>query len=176
MTKQITLEQALELVSFEQDEEGYWRVFDVNVNGYVYGNLRSSVGGKLNGSVIGGLFSDGEQLMTKQITLEQALELVSFEQDEEGYWRVLDVDGGVYGNVYGSVCGYVNGHVRDDVNGNIWGNVRGYVGGNVCGHVIGKINGRRWESVETPKEKLQRLITESGDPELIDAFNQLEDN
>ncbi len=59
MPKQITLEEALELVSFEQDKQGYWRVFAVNLNGYVYGNLCSGVGGKLNGSVIDDVFPDG---------------------------------------------------------------------------------------------------------------------
>ena len=130
--------------------------------------------------------------MTEQITLEEALKLVSFEQDKRGFWRVLDVDGNVYGNVDGSVFGnvdgsvwhnvnghvggYVDGNVRGAVNGNIWGNVRGYVGGSVGGSVIGKINGRKWQFVETPKEKLQRLIERTGNQELINTFNQLEDN
>ena len=65
--------------------------------------------------------------MTKQITLVEALELVSFEQDEQGYWRVFAVDGNIYGNVWG----------------------------NVFGGVFGTIKGRRWEFIsETPKEKL----------------------
>jgi hypothetical protein len=90
--------------------------------------------------------------MSEQITLEQALELVSFMKAPEGDWKVLTVWGDVSGDVYG--------HVR----------------GNVNGKVLGKINGRSWESVETPREKLERLIQESGDQELIEAFNQQQED
>lgn len=82
--------------------------------------------------------------MPEQITLEQALELVSFTKPRVGGWKVLTV----YGDVDGDVLG--------DVLGDVWGNV----------------NGRSWESVETPQEKLERLILKSGDQELIEAFNQ----
>ena len=37
--------------------------------------------------------------MTKQITIEEALELVSFKQNEEGEWQVEDVCGNVCGDV-----------------------------------------------------------------------------
>ena len=86
--------------------------------------------------------------MTKQITLEEAQKLVRFKYDDYLGWQVCDVNGNIKGNVYG----------------NVNGNVGGY------------INSRKWEFVETPKEKLQRLITESGNQELIDTFNQMEDN
>ncbi len=102
--------------------------------------------------------------MTKQITLEQALKLVSFYHGDAKEWVVLSVHGNVGGNVYGNVGG--------DVDGGIGGNVYGNVGGNVRG----TIDGRKWKFVETPKDKLQRLITESGNQELIDTFNQLENN
>ena len=90
--------------------------------------------------------------MTKEITLEEALKLVSFYQVTGEGWVVCDV--------HGSVCGDVNGGI----------------GGNIDGYVCGTINGRNWGFIETPKDKLQRLITESGNQELIDTFNQLEDN
>ena len=106
--------------------------------------------------------------MTEQITLKQALELVSFMKEPEGNWKVLTVYGDVHGDVRGAVWG--------NVHGNINGSVRQNVLRNVDGKVIGKINGRRWESVETPREKLERLIQESGDQELIEAFNQLHQN
>ena len=96
----------------------------------------------------------------KEITLEEALKLVSFEYDEKKGWQVGSVAGSVFGDVNGDVRGYVKGNVDSD----IFGNVRG------------TINGREWKFVETPKDKLQRLITESGNQELIDTFNQLEDN
>ncbi len=89
--------------------------------------------------------------MTKQITLEELLELVTVKQTYDGGWQIIDVKG----NVHGDVEGFVLGDVRS--------------------HVYGKINGRQWQSVETPKEKLERLIKEKGDEELIEAFNQLED-
>ena len=118
--------------------------------------------------------------MTKQITLEEALKLVSFYQVAGGDWRVLevngdvdgDVNGDVDGNVDGDVNGYVNGYVDGDVNGYVDGNVYG----NVNGNVLGTINGREWKFVETPKDKLQRLITELGNQELIDTFNQMKNN
>lgn len=131
-------------------------------------------------------------MMTEQITLEEALKLVSFYQLSGGSWRVLEVNGyikgSVNGNVYGYINGYVNGNVNGDVLGDVLGNVdgtvfgnvngdvRGYVNGKVLGNVLGTINGREWKFIETPKDKLQRLIEESGSQELIDAFNQMEDN
>ena len=77
--------------------------------------------------------------MPDQITLKEALELVSFCRKDWG-WEVYSVKGNVDGDVYGT------------------------------------INGREWTFVETPKQKFQRLITESGNQELIDTFNQLENN
>ena len=88
----------------------------------------------------------------KEITLEEALKLVSFHDRGARGWKVLDV------------------------NGNIYGDVKGYINGNIKGNVRGTINGRSWEFIETPKEKLQRLIAELGNQELIDTFNQMEDN
>lgn len=129
--------------------------------------------------------------MTEKITLEQVLKLVSFMEAPEGDWKVLTVRGNVHGDVHGDVGGEVwggvHGDVYGDVRGTVCGEVRGGVNGDVCGKIWGSvdnvlgdvrgtvrgtINGRRWESVETPKEKLERLIQESGDQELIKAFNQ----
>jgi hypothetical protein len=122
--------------------------------------------------------------MPEKITLEQVLELVSFKKEPEGNWKVLtvygdvngdvngDVRGDVSGDVYGIVCGDVCGSVCGDVCGDVYGDVRG----DVDGEVIGKIKCRSWESVKTPKEKLDRLILKSGDQELIEAFNQLHQN
>jgi len=98
--------------------------------------------------------------MIKQITLEEALELVTFHQNFDGDWLVNHVKSAVHGNVEGSV----------------FGDIKKNVCGNICGNLYGTINGRKWQFVETPKEKLQRLIEETGNQELIDAFNQLEDN
>ena len=122
--------------------------------------------------------------MTKQITLEEALKLVSFYQLVGGSWQVLEVNGyikgSVNGNVYGDVNGYINGNVNGNVNGyvlgNVDGNVDGNVNGDVLGNVLGTINGREWKFVETPKDKLQRLIEDSGNQELIDTFNQMKNN
>jgi hypothetical protein len=91
--------------------------------------------------------------MTEQITLEEALKLVQFKQAPNGSWYVKNVYGDAYGNVYGNVCGYV------------WGNVEG------------TINGREWQFIETPKEKLKRLIDEGADKDqLLEAINQLEES
>jgi len=92
-------------------------------------------------------------LFSNQITLDEALEIVSFEQDDAGTWYVYDVHGDVHG----------------DVEGNVWGSIWGDVGS-----VHGIINGKEWMYVETPKDKLKRLIEEGADKEqLLEAFNQL---
>jgi len=102
--------------------------------------------------------------MTDQITLEEVLELVELEFVNRA-WRVKHVQGSVWKNVYGSVYGYV----RDDVD-EVGGNVR-----EVGGIVHGTISGCEWQFVETPKEKLKRLIGEgAGKAQLLEAFNQLE--
>ena len=96
--------------------------------------------------------------MTKQkITIKEALELVEFEKCEDGGWFVAAVRGS---------CHVVQGNafvVRGDCDF-------------VEGEVLGTINGRAWQYIETPREKLQRLIKKTGNQELIEAFNQLEDN
>jgi len=118
--------------------------------------------------------------MTKQITLEELLELVTVEQNSDGEWHIIDVKGDVYANVYGDVGGFVDGYVGYDIRGNVHGYICGSVGGNVKGdvkgNVYGTINGREWQYIETPKDKLKRLIEETGNEELLEAFNQLEDN
>jgi hypothetical protein len=56
-------------------------------------------------------------------------------------------------------------------------NVRGTVYGDVWGDVWGTISGRQWEFIETPKEKLRRLIDEDADKDqLLAALDQLEDS
>ena len=122
--------------------------------------------------------------MTKQITLEEALELVSFKHVTDCGWQILNVkgyvsgavDGNVFGNIYGSVRGFIDGDVIGNVRGSVFGNVFGNVSGDVDGDVKGKINGRSWESVETPKEKLQRLLDGVSEEELLKLINQMENN
>ena len=126
--------------------------------------------------------------MTEQITLEEALKLVSFYHGDAKEWVVLSVHGNVGGNVYGNVGGDIVGDVKGNVYGNVGGDVEGGIGGNVEGNIYGAVNGdidggvkgtikhRRWKFVETPKEKLHRLIEQSGNQELMEAFNQMEDN
>ena len=98
--------------------------------------------------------------MTEQIKIEEALRLVSFYQAADGRWHIEDVKNVVFGNVESYIVGDVKGCIRGDV----------------YGVVDGTINGREWQFVETPKDRLRRLIEERDDQELIDAFNQLEDN
>ena len=129
--------------------------------------------------------------MTKQITLEQALQLVSFKLGLMGDWQVEHVHSAVYGNVGGfvlgniddfvggNVAGDVEGDVKGDVRGNVRGNVYGNVYGDVCRNVYGDVNGniggKKWQLIETPKEKLRRLIEKGADKEeLLEAFNRLE--
>ena len=100
----------------------------------------------------------------KQITLEEALKIVEFEF-VAGAWRVKFVHGSVWGDVEGDVEGDVKGNVEGDV----WGNVGGNVGGT--------IKGRKWQFIETPREKLRRLIEEGAHKsQLLEAIYQLENN
>ena len=197
MTKQIPLEEALELVSFTQDEDGEWQVKDVygyvhgdtyrgvfgNVGGDVGGSVSGDVRGKVWGSVCGNVVRDvggsiggnvggtvkgdiklgewqrmktprptREQLITDQIPIEEALSLVSFTQDEDSEWQVEDVYGDVQGDVDGSVCGDVGETVRGDIKSD------------------------EWQRVETPRQKLKRLVEEGADKQTLhEAVFQLED-
>ena len=134
--------------------------------------------------------------MSDQITLEEALKLVSFYHRGACGWQVRDVNGTLYGHVHGSVGGYVdgdvNGNVYGDVKGTVYGNVRGNVDvdvkgsvkgnvdgrvyGDVAGLVFGEINGREWKFIETPKEQLQRLLDGASEEELLKLINQMENN
>ena len=78
--------------------------------------------------------------MTKQITLEEALDLVSFHYITGLGWQVRTVFG------------------------------------NVAGDVWGTINGRSWKAVETPKDKLLRLLGGASEEELLKLINQMENN
>jgi len=129
----------------------------------------------------------GGQLMTEQnqITLKEALNLVHF-KFIEGEWHVSVVRGDC--DVVAGNCDTVKGRCNrvkgdcDLVEGDclvVEGNCD-IIGGScifVGDHVYGTINGRKWEYVETPKERLERLIEEGADKDqLLEAFNQLEDN
>lgn len=95
--------------------------------------------------------------MTEQITIQQALELVDFDQYYDGVWFVGTVKGNcrvVEGN-----CGVVKGDCRT-----------------VEGRVVGTINGRQWQYVETSREQVVRLIEEGASKEaLLKALEQLDD-
>ena len=123
--------------------------------------------------------------MANQPTMEQVLKLVSFKQYYDGSWGVKDVsgnvygdvEGNVYGNVKGDVCGNVKGSVVGYVEGSVEGDVKGDVFGDVGGSVSGTINGKEWQYVETPAEKLRRLIEEKRDyDEILQALNEMENN
>ena len=108
--------------------------------------------------------------MTKQITLEELLKLVTVQRTADGKWRIDDVkstvSGTIYGNVYGNVRGIILGDVYD-VGGTIKGRKWGYADVDVDVDV----------DIETPKETLQRLIEEgAGTKRLLEAFYRLEDN
>ena len=120
-----------------------------------------------------------------QITLKEALNLVHF-KFIEGEWYVSVVRGDC--DVVAGNCDTVKGRCNrikgdcDLVEGNclvVKGNCD-IIGGScifVGDHVYGTINGREWQYVETPKERLERLIQEGADKaQLLEAFNQLEDN
>ena len=105
-----------------------------------------------------------EQPMNDQITLEEALKLVEFQKDCLGKWYVRAVRGDC--ELVEGDCGIVVGNC-DIVKGNC------HV---VEGTVYQTISNRNWQYVETPKERFERLLGETENKELIEAFNQLEDN
>ena len=114
--------------------------------------------------------------MTKQITLEEALKLVNFYHRDTCGWQVREVKGDIKGTVVGSISGNVNGAVNGAIYGNVGGGIYGDVEDSITGTVKGTINGQSWEFVETPKKKFQRLLQRTRNQELIDAFNQWENN
>lgn len=130
--------------------------------------------------------------MATQITLEEALELVEFRKGYYGKWYAGVVKGNcnlVKGNcdVIEGNCDIVKGNcdiVEGDC-GTVVGNCHSVKGDcdiveglviTVEGDVFGRINGRRWQYVETPKERFERLLEKTENKELIEAFKQLEDN
>ena len=98
------------------------------------------------------MFRDYKQTQPPQeITREELLELVDvmYCPHTEG-WYVEAVKGG---------CGRVVGNC-----------------GSVEGTLFGTINGRQWEYVETPRQKLKRLMDEGASKEELQAaLDQLED-
>jgi hypothetical protein len=118
----------------------------------------------------------------KEPTIEEISKLVTFGRDANGTLYLIGVRGSVRGNVEGNVRGNVGGDVSGYVAGNVWGNVCGFVGedvgasvlGNVCGSVLGTIHGRKWQLVETPKEKAIRLIEEGKGDEAIQVLRESE--
>ena len=65
----------------------------------------------------------------KEPTIEEVLELVSFDRDENGRLRIYNVLGDVRGNLYGGVRGNLYGSVHGSVRGNVGGDVEGKVYG-----------------------------------------------
>jgi hypothetical protein len=93
--------------------------------------------------------------MTEQITLDEALRLVDFDQYRDGSWRVKTVK---------DYCHTVKGYCHT-VQGDC---------GTVEGRVLYTINGRQWRYVETPKEKIVRLVEEGASKEeLLKALEEL---
>lgn len=94
----------------------------------------------------------------KEPTMEEVLNLVEFKRNLRGNLYVLDVKVSIAGSVWG--------HVAGDVNGSVWGSVEGTV--------EGTIGGRDWQFVETPKEKIIRLIREGRGEEAIAVLQESE--
>ena len=105
----------------------------------------------------------------QQITLEEVLQIVSFTHTVDDTWVVEDVRSDVFGHVDGIIYGSVKGNIYGSVQG-----IGGSVYGSINGTVKGKIAGLDWKFVETPKEKFRRLLGETGNQELIDAFYQIQ--
>ena len=94
--------------------------------------------------------------MTNQITLDEALKLVDFDQLQNGQWYVKTVKGN---------CITVQGYCEV-----IYGNVH-----TVEGRVVATINGREWQYVDDPRERVARLLKEGAPKEeLLEALEQLD--
>jgi len=120
--------------------------------------------------------------MEDQITLEEALRLVYFEK-YNGEWCVNTVRGDcrfVEGDCYivKGDCTYVIGGCN-----NVGGNC-GVVQGDctaIYGTVKTTINSREWQFIETPAEKLKRLIVSNSNlqpemkDEMIKTLNEISD-
>jgi uncharacterized membrane protein len=96
--------------------------------------------------------------------IQEILALVTFNRDANGNLVINDV----FGHVSGSVMGNVRGNVKGNIGGCVWGSV----GGDVQGKVKGTINGCKWKFIETPKEKVIRLIREGKSDEAIQALQE----
>ena len=105
-------------------------------------------------------------------TMEEVLELVEFDRGKDGGLRVRKVYGTVCGSVIGSVWGNIRGSVWGSIEGNVQGSIEGDVWANVWGTVRGKIQGRKWQYVETPKERAIRLIREGKGEEAIKVLEE----
>ena len=98
--------------------------------------------------------------MENQITLEEALRLVSFQKDDYGKWYVHTVFG--YCELVKGNCGTVKGDC--------------FV---IDGTVFSTIKGRKWQFIETPAEKLERLIVSNSNlksemkDEMIKTLNEI---
>jgi hypothetical protein len=98
----------------------------------------------------------------KKPTMQEVLQLVEFGRLLGGDLFVRNVHGDIKEDVKGSVGGSVRGFVHGDV----WRSVLGDVKGNVHG----RINGKDWTIVESPKEKIIRMIREGNGEQAIDMI------
>ena len=98
--------------------------------------------------------------MEDQITCKEALRLVCFEKDSNGKWCVNTVFGNC--NVVTGNCGAVEGDCTI-----------------VYGTVLTTIKSREWQFIETPAEKLERLIVSNSNlksemkDEMIKTLNEI---
>lgn len=92
----------------------------------------------------------GQQMTKKAITIGEALDLVKFRYNYiSERWEVDRVEGNSAMDVIGDCY-------------------------RVTGIVCYTIGGREWQFIETPQQKLERLIEETNNPELIELYIQLE--
>ena len=104
--------------------------------------------------------------------IQEILALVTFNRDANGNLVINDVFGHVSGSVMGNVRGNVKGNICGFVGCSVKGNIGGSVGGDVKGEVKGEISGRKWKFIETPKEKVIRLIREGKGDEAIQVLQE----
>ena len=81
-----------------------------------------------------------------EITLEEALALVSFEK-VDGEWAVQGVYGDIHDCVHGDVVGTVHGNIHGDVDGAICGKVHTKVEDMAVRLCIHRILMGRWEKI-----------------------------
>jgi len=98
--------------------------------------------------------------LTDKEILDFVRENLTLDKDENGSYKLKEVncavEGHVYGNIFGDVRGWIDGTVFGDVVGDVVGAVEGDVVGNVLGNVGG---GSAYDAVQIAEKITGKTAT-----------------